>query len=509
MTMQPEHDYIVVGGGTAGVIVAVRLAEAGADVALVEAGPSGERDPRIREYRRWVALLGSEYDFDYAIAPQERGNSAIRHARARVLGGCSAHNSVIAIASPDCDLRTWEALGAAGWGPDGTRDAFRRVFDRVGVEVPPPANPCAAAFMEAAAQAGFPAADLRRPDVTDASACLPLNISGELRQSSAIAYLFPLDAPRPRPALYTDTSVHRVAFDDAGRAVGVATSRGPIRARREVILCAGAFDSPRLLMLSGLGPAGHLRAHGLPVLADLPAVGEHLQDHIECVAVWEAARPIPPVGAQRWENGLFARFTPGAESFDMMLHFGSEPYYIDFAALGYPVPVPDNVFCMTPNVARPKSEGVVRLQSADPAAPPLIDPRYFSDPDGYDERVLVEGLRLARQIAARPALAAWAAREVLPGPDCVSDEALGRYARRTSNTVYHPAGTCRMGPAGSEDAVVDPALRVRGVEGLRVADASVFPTMIGVNLCMTVMMIGEKCADLVRADAELRAAVEA
>lgn len=500
--MKIEHDYLVVGGGTSGVIVAVRLAEAGADVALVEAGPSGERDPRILEYRRWISLLGSEYDLDYTIAPQQHGNSAIHHARARVLGGCSSHNSVIAIGSPAYDMRLWETMGAAGWGPEATADYFRRVYERVTITIPPPDNPCAVAFMEAAAESGFPAADLRRPEIVDASAWLPLNISGEIRQSSAVAYLFPLDGPRPRPTLYTETTVQRVVFDDNGKATGIATDRGVMHARKEVILCAGAFDSPKLLLLSGIGPAGHLREHGLPVLADLPAVGEHLQDHIECVAVWEAARPIPPVGSQRWENGLFARFTPGAESFDMMMHFGSEPYYIDFAALGYPAALPDHVFCMTPNVARPKSEGLVRLRSADPAAPPLIDPRYFSDPTGYDERVLVEGLRLAREIAARPALAGWAAREVLPGPACGDDEALGHYARRTSNTVYHPAGTCRMGAAAADDAVVDPALRVRGVTGLRLADASVFPTMIGVNLCMTVMMIGEKCADLVLADAD-------
>jgi choline dehydrogenase-like flavoprotein len=499
--MQPEHDYIVVGGGTSGVIVAVRLAEAGADVCLVEAGPAGEHDPRILEYRRWIALLGSEYDFDYAIAPQQRGNSHIRHARARVLGGCSSHNSVIAIASPNYDMQLWESMGAAGWGPAGTRDQFRRVFERVHTTVPPPVSPCAGAFMAAAAEAGFPTVDLRRPDVVDGAAWLPLNVRDDIRQSSAVAYLFPLDGPQPRPAVYTETPVRSVLLDGNGRAAGVDTARGPIMARNEVILCAGAFDSPRLLMHSGLGPARHLRELGLPVAVDLPAVGEHLQDHVECVVVWEAARPIPPAACQRWENGLFARFTPGAPSFDMMLHFGTEPYYVDFAALGYPLEQPEHVFCMTPNVARPRSEGSVRLRSADPEAPPLIDPCYFTDPDGYDERVLVEGIRLSRRLAAQPALAPWVGQELAPGPDAQSDEALGRYARRCSNTVYHPAGTCRMGPAASDDAVVDPALRVRGVAGLRVADASVFPTMIGVNLCMTVMMVGEKCAELILADA--------
>lgn len=499
--MTLEHDYVVVGGGTSGIIVAVRLAEAGADVALVEAGPAGDRDPRILEYRRWVGLLSSEYDYDYAVAPQARGNSLIRHARARVLGGCSSHNSVIAIAAPDHDMRRWEAMGAEGWGPEGTREAFRRVFERVAITIPPPVNACAVDFMAAAEQAGFPAVDLRRPEHVEGAAWLPLNVSGAIRQSSAVAYLFPLDGPGPKPTIYTDTAVRRIALSPSGRATGVESSRGPIAARKEVILCAGAFDSPKLLLLSGLGPAEQLRALGLPVAHELPAVGEHLQDHIECLVMWEAARPVPAESTQRWENGLFARLDPAAASFDLMFHFGSEPYYIDFAALGYPITTPEHAFCMTPNVARPQSEGVVRLRSADPAAPPLIDPRYFTDPGGYDERVLVEGIRLARHVAAQPALAPWAARELAPGPAAQSDEALARYARSTSNTVYHPAGTCRMGAATGDDAVVDPTLRVRGVEGLRVADASVFPTMIGVNLCMTVMMIGEKCAEIVLADA--------
>jgi choline oxidase len=339
--------------------------------------------------------------------------------------------------------------------------------------------------------------DLRSPVLGEGSAWLPLNVSGETRQSSAVAYLFSSAARPEQLTVLTETTVRRVLLDENGEATGVETSVGTIAARKEVILCAGAFDSPRLLMHSGLGPADHLRQLGLPARLDLPGVGENLQDHIETLAMWEAARPVPTSGTQRWENGLFARLGPGEAGFDLMMHFGSEPYYIDFAALGYPIDAPEHAFCLTPNVARPRSAGVVRLRSADPGDPPLIDPRYFTDPDGYDEALIVAGLRLARQIAEQPALRPWYGRELAPGPALQSDEELGRYARLTSNTVYHPAGTCRMGAADDADAVVDPHLRVRGVGRLRVADASVFPTMIGVNLCMTVMMIGEKCADLI------------
>ena len=496
--MNVIYDYIVVGGGTSGVIVAVRLAQAGATVCMIEAGPSGEHDPRILNYRQWSSLLGTEYDYDYPIEPQPHGNSTIRHSRARVLGGCSSHNSVIAIRASDLDMRTWERRGAAGWGPAGTRPFFERVFEQVHTELTPPINACAVDFMRAAAEAGYPQIDVQNYGFGAGAAWLPLNVRGETRQSSAVAYLFEPGPPAGLTVL-SETQVYRVLINDAGEATGVATSRGPIGAAREVILCAGAFDSPRLLMLSGIGPHAHLRSVGLPMKVDLPAVGAHLQDHIETLVMWEASRSVPKASSQHWANGLFARTSAAAEDFDTMMHFGTERYYVDFAAIGYAVEQAEHVFCLTPNVARPQSAGLVRLRSAEPSDPPLIDPRYFSDAEGYDERVLVEGIRIARRIAEQPALKGWVGRELAPGPALQSDAELGRYARLVSNTVYHPAGSCRMGAADDRDAVVDPALRVRGVGRLRVADASIFPTMIGVNLCMTVMMIGEKCADIIMA----------
>jgi choline dehydrogenase len=178
-----------------------------------------------------------------------------------------------------------------------------------------------------------------------------------------------------------------------------------------------------------------------------------------------------------------------------MFHFGTVPFDLNTVPFGCPTAA--NAFCLTPNVTRARSEGVVRLRSADPAAPPCIDFRYFTDPDGHDERVLLTGVKLARRLVAQPALRPWVKRELAPGIAVQDDEALSEYARRTANTVYHPAGTCRMGAADDPRAVVDPELRVRGVGRLRVADASIFPAMIGVNPCLTCMMIGEKCADLI------------
>lgn len=495
----PAYDYLIIGGGTAGAVIAARLAEdPAATVCLVEAGPADEGDGRVLELRNWPNLLGSELDYDYRIEPQARGNSRIRHSRGRVLGGCSSHNSAIAFRAPRADLLGWERLGAAGWGPEGTGPFFDRVFEKVSIETAPPANACAAAFVEAAQQAGFPLVEFKSSDMAEGVGWFRLNQRGGLRQSSSVAYLHPLARLPANLTILTLTPTRRILIDDHGVAGGIETERGPIQARREVILCCGTFDSPKLLLLSGIGPADHLREVGIPVRVDLPGVGEHLLDHPEGVVLWEAARPVPDVSTQFWEAGLFARTDSALEAPDLMFHFGTVPFDLNTAPLGYPTA--SNAFCLTPNVTRAKSAGTVRLRSPDPQAPPRLDFRYFTDPEGHDERVMLAGIKLARRLADQPALRAWTKRELAPGPSVHDDAALSEYARRTANTVYHPAGTCRMGAAGDPSAVVDPSLKVSGVERLRIADASIFPAMIGVNPCITCMMIGEKCAALVRGE---------
>ncbi len=496
MSVRAEFDYVIIGGGTAGAVIAARLAEFQAGtICLLEAGPADEGDQRVLELRNWPNLLGSELDFDYGIEPQARANSRIRHSRGRVLGGCSSHNSAIAFRAPDADMRTWERLGATGWGPDGTRPYFDRVFERIHIETAPPQNACAASFVEAAQQAGFPLVTFNTADVREGVGWFQLNKRGPLRQSSSAAYLHPLSKLPANLTVLPGVPAHRIILDDHGNAAGAETARGKILAHREVILCCGAFDSPKLLLLSGIGPADHLRQVGIPARVDLPSVGEHFMDHPEGVVMWEAARPVPEVSSQFWEAGLFVRTDSTLQWPDLMYHFGTVPFDIHTAPLGYPTA--PNAFCLTPHVSRARSEGVVRLRSADPAAPPRLDPRYFTDREGHDERVMLAGIKLARFIAAQPALHSWIKRELAPGANVQDDAALSEYGRRTANTVYHPAGTCRMGAADDPDAVVDPQLRVRGLGRLRVADASVFPALIGVNPCITCMMIGEKCAALV------------
>ena len=497
MNHTAEFDYLVLGGGTAGAVVASRLAEdPETSVCLVEAGPSDEGDWRILELWNWVNLLGTELDYDYLIEPQERGNGLIRHSRGKMLGGCSSHNSAIAFRTPDVDLRIWERAGAAGWGPEDARPYFDKLFDRVNIETVLPGNTCSEAFVAAARQAGFPPIRFNEEELREGVGWLQLNARGAIRQSSSVAYLHPIGELPPNLTLLTDTKVHRILIDDHGDAVGAETDRGTIRARQEVVVCCGAFDTPKLLMLSGIGPADHLYDVGVPVVADVPGVGEHLLDHPEGVVMWESTRPVPMMSRQGWEAALFARTDPDAEEPDVMFHFGTSAFDINTVQLGYPTA--EQAFCLTPNVMRARSEGVVRLRSGDPSTPPLIDFRYFTDPEGYDDRVITEGVKLARAIAAQPALRPWVKRELAPGPGVRTDEEISEYARRTANTVYHPAGTCRMGAGDDPRAVVDPQLRVRGVGRLRVADASVFPTMIGTNPCITCMMIGEKCADLVK-----------
>jgi len=494
--VEAEYDYLVVGGGTAGVIVAARLAEDETSVCLIEAGPSEEADPRVLEIGRWASLIGSELVRTFAVEPQERGNSRLVHSRAYVLGGCSSHNQAIAFRAPDFDMEAWERLGAVGWGPEGTRPFFKRALDRVHIETAPAKNPCAAAFVEAARQAGFPHVSFEDPNLKEGVGWLRLNARGPLRQSSPVAYL--RGSARPSQSaltVLTLTTARRLLFAEGRRVVAVETTRGTLRARRGVILACGAIETPKLLLLSGVGPGEELAELGIPVVHDLPGVGRHLIDHPEGTVIWAASRTVPTGFSQDWETALFARSAPTLERPDVMIHFGTMP--ADSSSVPPGAPTAEHAFWMTPNVARPRSEGWLRLRSPDPADPPLLDPRYFTDLGGHDERILLAGMKLARRLASQPALRDWVADELVPGPSVHEDRALSEYARANATTVHHPAGTCRIGHRDDPLAVVDPELRVLGLEGLRVADASVFPAMIGVNICLTAMMVGEKCTDLV------------
>lgn len=502
---EDEFDYVIAGGGTAGCVLAARLSEdPDVTVCLVEAGPTDVGDDAILVLAEWMHLLDSGYDWDYPVEPQERGNSFMRHARAKVLGGCSSHNSCIAFHPPAECLDEWVEMGATGWGSAEILPLVRRLTGTVGLRDVPPDDPCGTAVLEAAAAVGLPTVAFNRGEtVRNGAGWFQINAEEDgTRNSSSHAFLHPILGSRPNLEVRTNCWVSEILFDEDNAATGVRYQRpdltgyDTVSARREVIVTAGAIDTPKLLLLSGIGPAAHLREFGLAVRVDSPGVGSNLDDHVEGLVFWEAAQPMVTTSTQWWEIGLFTTVDEGVAQPDLMMHYGSVPFDMNTLRRGYPTT--DNGFCLTPNVTQGHSRGTVRLRSRDFRDRPKVDPRYFTDPDGYDERIMLTGVRLARRIAEQAPLAPWVARELAPGPDATTDDELLDYIHQCHNTVYHPAATARMGAVNDPMAVLDPELRVKGVSRLRVVDASAMPKLPAVNPNITVMTMAEKCADLIR-----------
>lgn len=347
------------------------------------------------------------------------------------------------------------------------------------------------------------------------------------RSSASVAYIHPIlrgDEKRPNLTILTHAWVSKINV--SGKTVkGVnitlnAGTRLTITPKIETILCAGAVDTPRLMLLSGIGPAQQLKDLSIPVIHDLPGVGENLIDHPESIIMWELNAPVPPQTTMDSDAGIFLRREikdaavnnvdpalnpkkiPDGTIADIMMHCYQIPFCLNTARLGYEAPL--NAFCMTPNIPRPRSRGRIYLTSADPKVKPALDFRYFTDPEGYDAATIVAGLKAAREIAAQPPFSNWLTKEVAPGPKVQTDEELSAYGRSVAHTVYHPAGTTKMGADTDEMAVCDPELRIRGLKGVRIADAGVFPVMPSINPMLTVLAIGERAAELIAKDAGWR-----
>jgi len=336
------------------------------------------------------------------------------------------------------------------------------------------------------------------------------------RSSASVAYLHPFlrgEEHRPNLTVLTHAWVSKVNVKN-GTVTGVdvtlhSGSKYIITPKQETILCAGAVDTCRLLLLSGIGPRSQLESLSIPVVHDLPGVGENLLDHPESIIMWELNAPIPPQTTMDSDAGIFLRReVPNAGGndksvADIMMHCYQIPFCLNTVRLGYDAPV--NAFCMTPNIPRPRSRGRIYLKSADPTVKPALDFRYFTDPEGYDAATIVAGLKAAREVAKQAPFKDWILREVAPGPKIQTDEDLSEYGRRVAHTVYHPAGTTKIGdPKTDPMAVVNCELKMVGLKGIRIADAGVFPAMVSINPMLTVLAVGERAAELIATEAGWR-----
>ena len=528
---QREVDYLIVGGGSAGCVLAARLSEdPSVQVALLEAGPPDQSV--LIHCPAGLALLAKngQANWGFQTEPQPGLNGRRGYQpRGKVLGGSSSVNAMIYARGHRADYDGWAAEGNAGWSWDDVLPYFKRAehnergadaFHGTGgplnvmdLRSPHRFGPV---FVEAGKQAGYPEnRDFNGATQEGVGLYQVTHRNGE-RVSAAKAYLAP-NRHRANLQVITEAHASRVLFEGK-RAVGVAYRQGgrelELRARREVIVSAGALLSPQLLMLSGVGPAAQLQQHGIAVVHDLPGVGSNLHDHIDVVQVVDAPHltdlfglSFPGIvnavkGILEWrrqrsgllttnfaEAGGFLRSSPEEAIPDLQLHFvigklvdhGRKTVF----GHGYSCHV-----CLL----RPRSRGTLTLRNADPYAAPRIDPNFLSDAD--DVRRLVRGFRVMREILSQPALAGFRGRELAHSAAACSDTEIEAFLRDHADTIYHPVGTCRMG-RGPLD-VVDDQLRVRGLEGLRVVDASIMPTIVGGNTNAPVIMIGEKAADLVR-----------
>jgi len=488
----PEFDYVIVGSGGAGGVLARTLAErTNATVAVLEAGPSDEGHPEILDYRRYMDVRTSAFGRLIPIVPPKRGNGRFQYPVTRVLGGSTSQNSCIWLRPPASDFDDWERAGAIGWGADEVIPHFTALESRINIEEVFPDRDSHRLLWEAASDLGLKRIDLAgRFD--DGMGRYRMSKSGSERQSTAVVFLRPPSSLPKNLEVLTDTLVHKLIVGQGNEVLGVETSRGPILARREVVLSAGALDTPKLLMLSGIGPAAQLKQFGIEVKKDLRGVGAHLLDHpIACVNV-ASKKPLARDADWNYSGIIFTRTEADAVWPDIEVQVGPELFEQQTKPAGYP----SAPYGFTAYIAvnRARSEGTVRLASTDIRDNPIVEPAYFTDREGYDLRVMVGGVRMSRKLFAAPSLSGWIDRELAPGIDSQSDEELGAYVRDTATTGYHPAGTCTIG------SVVDPELKVVGVRRLRVADASIMPTIVSVNIAPTCMMIGHRAAALIAAN---------
>lgn len=542
----PTFDYVIAGGGSAGCVLAARLSEdPNVSVLLVEIGGSGDSLLTRMPAAMGMVIGHPAYDWGYETIPQQTlGGRTIRYPRGRGLGGSSLINGTIYIRGNPADFDRWKESGLSDWGyddvlpyfgrsanvPHRSGDAIHATQGRIGVSPAVNFNCLDEAFIEAACQAGAE----RRDDFNGSRQVgvgrLDVTIENGTRSAAGWSYL---RQPRPNLRVVTDTRVLRVETDGQ-RAVGIETTRGRFHARREIILSLGAFETPKTLMVSGIGPADHLREMGINVVADHPGVGQRLFDHPNvpvtfalqddrdstakyqrlghalAIGTWWVLTKTGPAAGPFWSTALFHAFDggdlPDLEIFFMSLYLEADTAETKPAGLAGLARTAHSLITrgkiarpglqFDVNLLRPRSVGSVTLKSADPLRHPQIDCGYMTDErDAHD---LVAGVRHVRTLVGQPAFNDLRGDEIAPGGSNDSDAALLDYVREHVVTGHHPGCTARMGADADTGAVLDAEFRVRGMDGLRVVDASAMPDMISGNIHATVVMMAERAADMIR-----------